>query len=274
MDSATEPEFEISSSGTYVEGIGDEVVFAFLTLLAIAASTTFFIFKWINYTNLHAIHPDSQENVAATRSQLGINPDETQTDGLANNNTNASENLNENRQRYYSDRRCPICLLEARLAVETNCGHLFCGQCIITYWRYGDWLGAVQCPVCRQLVSLLMKDFTGSEDEGAREIGRSINDYNRRFSGQPRPIFDYIWDLPAILRHLWRELFSVGGLVFMFRARIFLCIAAIIVYLISPLDIIPEAMFGFIGLLDDLFILLLVLVYMTIIYRQIVAERA
>lgn len=84
---------------------------------------------------------------------------------------------------------------------------------------------------------------------------------------------DYIWDLPAILRHLWRELFSVGGLVFMFRVRIFLCLAAIVIYLVSPLDIIPEAIFGFIGLLDDVFILLLVLVYMTIIYRQIVTER-
>lgn len=64
---------------------------------------------------------------------------------------------------------------------------LFSGHCIVTYWRYGNWLGAVQCPVCRQQVSLLMKDFSpGSED--AREIERNINDYNRRFSGQPRPV--------------------------------------------------------------------------------------
>ena len=29
----------------------------------------------------------------------------------------------------------------------------FCSApCIITYWRYGRWLGAVNCPVCRQQV--------------------------------------------------------------------------------------------------------------------------
>lgn len=84
---------------------------------------------------------------------------------------------------------------------------------------------------------------------------------------------DYLYDLPALLRHLLREFFSVGGLVIMFRARIVLCVVAIIVYLVSPLDILPEAVLGLLGLLDDLFVLLLVLVYMTIIYRQVVAQR-
>ena len=60
----------------------------------------------------------------------------------------------------------------------------------------------------------------------------------------------------------------------MFRLRIVLCLIAVIAYLLSPLDILPEALFGVIGFLDDVFILLLVLVYVTIIYRQIVAERA
>jgi len=86
-------------------------------------------------------------------------------------------------------------------------------------------------------------------------------------------LMDYFWDLPALLRHLLREFFSVGGLVIMFRARIVLCVVAILVYLISPLDILPEAVLGLLGLLDDLFVLLLVLVYMTIIYRQVVAQR-
>jgi len=100
-----------------------------------------------------------------------------------------------------------------------------------------------------------------------------VNDFILSFLHSIVQILDYIRDLPAILRHLWRELFSVGGLVFMFRARILLCLAAIVIYLVSPLDVLPEAVFGLIGLLDDLFVVLLVLVYMTIIYRQIVADR-
>lgn len=60
---------------------------------------------------------------------------------------------------------------------------------------------------------------------------------------------------------------------YMFRLRIFLCFLAALVYLISPLDMIPEAVFGLLGLLDDLFVLVLLGVYMTLIYRRFLAER-
>ncbi|XP_078488684.1 E3 ubiquitin-protein ligase RNF170 [Ciona intestinalis] len=266
---------EISATGTYVEGVGDEVVVAFFTFLTIFCGIGSLVYKWLKLSNLTAIHPDSQENVNATRSQLGINSDgSTTTSDISDANERDDLLAGEGHRSFYSDHRCPICLQDARCSVETNCGHLFCGQCIITYWRYGNWLGAVQCPVCRQMVSLLMRNFQrNSDNEETREVESNINEYNRRFSGQPRPLLDYLWDLPALLRHLWREFFSVGGLVMMFRARIFLCFVAVLLYVLSPLDILPEAVLGVIGFIDDFFIFLLVLVYVTIIYRQIVAER-
>lgn len=110
------------------------------------------------------------------------------------------------------------------------------GSCIIAYWRYGTWLGAISCPICRQMVRLLLFPagggapapsdrrpplgaacfrcvFEGSPvgrfqvtllfplfpehaspqrvQDGEAEpqlILRDINDYNRRFSGQPRSV--------------------------------------------------------------------------------------
>lgn len=44
-------------------------------------------------------------------------------------------------------------------------------------------------------------------------------------------------------------------------------------YLISPLDMIPEAVFGFLGLLDDLFVIFLLAIYVTVIYRRFLASR-
>lgn len=38
----------------------------------------------------------------------------------------------ENRQQFYTDMSCPVCLQQAVLPVETNCGHLFCGEVVIT----------------------------------------------------------------------------------------------------------------------------------------------
>ena len=85
---------------------------------------------------------------------------------------------------------------------------------------------------------------------------------------------DYIRDLPTLLRHLFTELFTVGGMVVMFRLRILVLFFAALLYFLSPLDIIPEAVFGFLGLLDDLFILVLLAVYVSILYRRFVVERA
>ena len=59
----------------------------------------------------------------------------------------------------------------------------------------------------------------------------------------------------------------------MFRFRVVLLVIGAFLYLISPLDILPEAAFGMMGFLDDIFIFLLLAVYISIIYRQIVAAR-
>lgn len=84
---------------------------------------------------------------------------------------------------------------------------------------------------------------------------------------------DYIYDLPTLLRHIFQEFFSFSGLVWMFRFRIFVCFVAALLYFISPLDIIPEAVFGVLGLLDDVFVILLLAIYVSIIYRGVIANR-
>jgi RING finger protein 170 len=200
--------------------------------------------------------------------------------------TNSSHVQNENNvnlvnsRHYGMDNNCPVCLNEPRFPIETNCGHLFCAQCIIVYWRHGQWRGGpVKCPVCRQQVSVLLQCFPPNvrvADEEPNErthILHDVNDYNRRFSGEPRPWLDYIYDLPTLLRHLTSEFFTVGGLMYMFRIRIVLCFVAAIMYLISPLDMIPEAVFGLFGLLDDIFVVLLLAIYVTIIYRRFLSRR-
>ena len=77
-----------------------------------------------------------------------------------------------------------------------------------------------------------------------------------------------------MLRHLFREFFSVGGLVMMFRMRVLVIVFAAILYFLSPLDLIPEAAFGLLGMLDDMFVFLLLAIYISIIYRRVILERA
>lgn len=47
-----------------------------------------------------------------------------------------------------------ICIFDLELNLLCNLTKFSCiGSCIIAYWRYGTWLGAINCPICRQMVS-------------------------------------------------------------------------------------------------------------------------
>uniref|UniRef100_T1JMW2 E3 ubiquitin-protein ligase RNF170 n=1 Tax=Strigamia maritima TaxID=126957 RepID=T1JMW2_STRMM len=259
---------------TMIEGIGNEVVWGLTLTFAVLVPLLYFIFKRWRCRQAQTIHPESEQVVADTREQIFRR---RTVENLANEASGAMRVRSND-----SEIQCPVCLGDASYAIETNCGHVFCGQCMITYWRHGTWLGAVRCPVCRQQVTILLQCFTEREQNSQEEddiqerntILADIHNYNRRFSGEPRPIIDYIRDLPTLLRHLWNEFFSVGGLMYMFRIRIILCFVAACMYLISPLDIIPEAIFGILGLFDDMFVFLLLAIYVSIIYRRFVTNRA
>lgn len=243
-----------------IEGVSDPV----LLVLVLSGAFLLGLATLLCRNEQQRIHPDNQEQVRVVREQLH------------------SEQLSssEPRHQFYSDMSCPVCLQQAVLPVETNCGHLFCGPCIIAYWRYGTWLGAINCPICRQTVTLLFplfRDTGGAQTQDGQVepalILRDIQDYNRRFSGQPRSLLDRLLDVPTLLRHAFREMFSVGGLFWMFRIRILLCVLGALTYLASPLDFIPEGVVGLLGFMDDFFVILLLFIYISIMYREVVTQR-
>ncbi|XP_072311376.1 E3 ubiquitin-protein ligase RNF170 [Eucyclogobius newberryi] len=263
MEDCGDVDFLIQDEDTLIEGVSNQVLFVVVISVTFLAGLLTLLCRQEQYD----IHPENQEHVRAVRQQLQTEQDEN--------------SQSEARQMFYTDMTCPVCLQQAVLPVETNCGHLFCGSCIIAYWRYGTFLGAIHCPICRQIVTLLFPLFHENAtpqrvQDGEAEpqlILRDINDYNRRFSGQPRSLMERLRDVPTLLRHLFREMFSVGGLFWMFRIRILLCLIGAITYLVSPLDILPEALFGLLGFMDDFFVILLLFVYISIMYREVVTQR-
>ncbi|XP_074061767.1 E3 ubiquitin-protein ligase RNF170-like [Macrotis lagotis] len=237
-----------------IEGVSDQVLLAVLLGCAFVAALGYALLR----NAQQHIHPNNRELVRVLREHLQRDQEPPAP-----------------RPQFYTDLSCPICLHHAALPIETNCGHLFCGNCLVAYWRYGSWLGTVNCPICRQTVTLLFPVFGEDDDPpaDARRLHQDLRDYNRRFSGQPRPLMDRLWDLPTLLRHAFRELFSVGGLFWMFRIRIVLCLVGAFFYLISPLDLVPEGLFGILGFLDDFFVIFLLLIYISIMYREVITQR-
>ncbi len=84
---------------------------------------------------------------------------------------------------------------------------------------------------------------------------------------------EYIADFPVLLRHLLRGLFSLDGMLLMFRLRIILLLSMAAFYVVSPLDLLPESLVGVLGFLDDIVIFIVILVYLTVIYRTYMAQQ-
>jgi len=259
-----------------VEGVGNEVLIAVPFIAVVLPYLCYLLFR---HSALPAFRGDPQNPT----------PDQLREQFLAEARTNMRP--------HYQDRQCPICLADAQFAVETNCGHLFCGGCLSIYWttQHPTRLSPMLCPCCRQSVSVLFPQFTaaeitgivgrngatGNDDGDAAATGESspesvtafINLYNRRFSGQPRPWMDYIYDMPVIMRHLASEMFTMGGLAMVFRIRVLFIVLGLFLYVISPLDLIPEAVFGIFGFMDDLLFFFILVIYLSIQYRRVLARR-
>lgn len=181
----------------------------------------------------------------------------------------------------YNSEICPICIGPHRLAVETNCGHKFCGQCIQSFLSHRAgrdiFFGNPTCPMCRQSINLLLLSFARDEDideAERREVENAVYEYNIRFGSGPRNLISYIRDCPVLLRHMFNNFFTFGGLVWLFRVRVICCFSVAVMYLLLPLDLIPESMFGFFGFLDDVLVLFLCAIYLSFMYRHFLLSRA
>ncbi|UXI17706.1 ankyrin repeat domain-containing protein 13C [Sarcoptes scabiei] len=260
-----------------IEGLDDDVLFVFIAFSTISIVFIYYVWQRVNLPALLIHRPSNDANVI---------------DNEFNNSSNS-----RNRHFNTMDGNCPVCLNSFTYPIETNCGHMFCAECILRCWQQPQWRGGpIKCPVCRQQVNILLPCFnvnsvTNVERVDANQSSisdsnsiannrpvsnqfiRELNRYNRRFSGEPRPWYDYLYDLPTMLRHLSNDFFSFSGLFYMFRIRVIICFLAAIMYLISPLDMIPEAVFGIFGLFDDILVVLLLAIYVTIIYRRFLSSR-
>ncbi|KAJ8277868.1 hypothetical protein GJAV_G00081040 [Gymnothorax javanicus] len=173
-----------------------------------------------------------------------------------------------------TDWHCPVCLQTAIFPVETNCGHLFCAPCLITYWRHGTWLDAISCPLCRQKVREICNLFCESRtDRRERQVMGDIREYNKRNSGAPRRVADYLYDAPLFLNFLLRGMGNMSGLMWLFFLRVAVCCFGAAMSMASPLEPIPGPSCGLLGLLDDLVVVFLLLISVLNINQQTGGQR-
>ncbi|XP_042379697.1 E3 ubiquitin-protein ligase RNF170-like isoform X2 [Zingiber officinale] len=167
---------------------------------------------------------------------------------------------------------CCVCHERFRLPCQANCSHWFCGNCILRVWNSGFVLQPCKCPLCRRAITLLIPASTINEDHDreAYQVLQSIENYNRQFGRNP----SLIQDVPFFIRRLLREFVDPQrALPFVFRARTALSILLSIGYVASPIDILSERIYGFVGFLDDFLVLVIVFIHLATLYRSLLLNR-
>lgn len=175
-------------------------------------------------------------------------------------------NIRTSRERKGGERQgiqCPICLFPLEYACETSCGHAFCGNCFLQLVR-ASRTTIVKCPMDRQSVTCVVPSLTlrnqMDSDANPRErnvIDKSLQEYNFRAQ----------WNLDSFLRAFGAWTSSSLSIpnrwnpILLSRSTIIHIISWL--YILSPIDLLPEAVFGPLGYLDDLLILLYILYRMS-----------
>ncbi|CAL9129007.1 uncharacterized protein LOC135679415 isoform X2 [Musa acuminata AAA Group] len=172
---------------------------------------------------------------------------------------------------------CSICHDSFTLPCQANCSHWFCGHCILRVWHHGSALQPCKCPICRRFITLLIPTDAAvqeRQDPEASRVLENIEKYNRNFGGGSSSLVQRLRDLPFFIRRLLREMMDPQrSLPFVLRVRVILAMALTAIYVLSPVDIIPEGVFGFVGFLDDLIILLIVFLHLATVYRSVLLYR-
>lgn len=147
----------------------------------------------------------------------------------------------------------------------------------MTVWHHGSALQPCKCPICRRLITLLVPGEMTREHLGipqANQVLQDVEKYNGLFGGGPRSLLQRLQDLPFLIRRLFREMMDPHrSLPLIFRARMILAMALSAIYVLSPVDIIPERIFGIAGYLDDALILVVVFLHLAAVYRSVLLYR-
>ncbi|KAA3670147.1 uncharacterized protein DEA37_0013627, partial [Paragonimus westermani] len=74
-------------------------------------------------------------------------------------------------------------------------------------------------------------------------------------------------DLPTLARALTQLLFSSEGAIVLLHSRLVFLGICVLLYILSPFDLIPEIVTGIFGLLDDLLVFFIFAVHAYAVYR-------
>lgn len=264
----------------------DDVIIVFCHVFAAIVVIRLFFSAYRSWSQRVQARPVPGVAETAGNTLLSPTSSREQTEEFARQMRNSAANrrVAERHGRETDDRtedECCVCLCEAQAAVEfLRCGHTFCGKCALQLWEHGGVVRQMLCPLDRCPVEAIVPEYkmrekiqrkqrTGAAErllsrQEVQQIDAKLAQYNTH---NPQR------SARGVLRLAMRSLSLARFMPLLIQAKIFLLFVLPILYTLSPIDLIPELIFGVVGYLDDLVIILVALVALANISRRMLGEQ-
>ncbi|XWS39986.1 hypothetical protein CRYUN_Cryun18bG0101500 [Craigia yunnanensis] len=166
---------------------------------------------------------------------------------------------------------CPICFGSFTVPCRSNCGHWYCGSCILQFWNYSSASKPCKWPMCTCKIVNLMPETSlqqQQQDLEVTEVLKSVQRYNLLFLGGVRGFFQKVRELPFFINRMFQRLMDPDANdTYIAEMRIFAMVLSFI-YRATPFDFIPTGRLG-IGRVFDFSAITLVLILRLVgIYRR------
>ncbi|KAG2244089.1 hypothetical protein Bca4012_015603 [Brassica carinata] len=165
---------------------------------------------------------------------------------------------------------CPICFSSFTVPCRGNCGHWYCGSCILQYWNYAAVSKPCKCPMCVRHITTLSPEASlqQRQEQEVKEVLAKIRRYNRLFVGGLTGFLQKLQELPLLIKRLvWHMMDPDTNTLYFHEVRIFAMLMSTI-YTAAEFSFIPTGGFRIVTVFDYAAIATILILRVVGIYRR------
>ncbi|CAL1410063.1 unnamed protein product [Linum trigynum] len=165
---------------------------------------------------------------------------------------------------------CPICFGDFSVACKANCGHWYCGGCILQFWNYSAAARPCKCPMCSSSITKLTPEASllNQPEQGVKEVLRDVERYNRLYVGGARGLVQKVRESPLFFKRIVMRMMDPDRPEYFLQEARLLAMIMSIVYAFSPFDFIPTGGAGVVRLFDHAAIIIVLGLRLIGLYRR------
>ncbi|CAH2076953.1 unnamed protein product [Thlaspi arvense] len=165
---------------------------------------------------------------------------------------------------------CPICFSSFTVPCRGNCGHWYCGSCILQYWNYAAVSRPCKCPMCARHITKLSPEpsLQQHQEQEVKEVLANIRRYNRLFVGGLTGFVQKVQELPLLMKRMvWHMMDPDTNNLYFHEVRIFAMFISSL-YTAAEFNFIPTGGFRIVTVFDYAAIAMILILRLVGIYRR------